>query len=99
MLSEPNISYKPFWGICRPLNSWRANSPNPIQIYCAEKSVYMIQPFMRITREEAFAIRYHMGFSGSDPVNNVGKAFEMFPLAFALSTADMEATYFLDEQV
>lgn len=64
-----------------------------------EKSVYMIQPFMRITREEAFAIRYHMGFSGSDSVNNVGKAFEMFPLAFALSTADMEATYFLDEQV
>ena len=64
-----------------------------------EKSVYMIQPFMRISREEAFAIRYHMGFSGSDPVNNVGKAFEMFPLAFALSTADMEATYFLDEQV
>ena len=35
MLSEPKISYKPFWGICRPLNSWRANSPNPIQIYCA----------------------------------------------------------------
>ena len=40
MLSEPNISYKPFWGICRPLNSWRANSPNPIQIYCAEKAMY-----------------------------------------------------------
>ena len=38
MLSEPNISYKPFWGICRPLNSWRANSPNPIQIYCAQNS-------------------------------------------------------------
>ena len=37
MLSEPNISYKPFWGICRPLNSWRANSPNPIQIYCARR--------------------------------------------------------------
>ena len=32
-------------------------------------------------------------------VNNVGKAFELFPLAFALSTADMEATYFLDKQV
>ena len=40
MLSEPNISYKPFWGICRPLNSWRANSPNPIQIYCANKKRY-----------------------------------------------------------
>ena len=64
-----------------------------------EKSVYMITPFMRLTREEAFAIRYHMGFSGANsPVetNNVSKAFEMFPLAFALSTADMEATYYLE---
>lgn len=61
-----------------------------------EKSVYMITGFMRLTREEAFAIRYHMGFSGDEPVGNVGKAFEMFPLAFALSTADMEASYFLD---
>lgn len=61
-----------------------------------EKSVYMISGFMRLTREEAFAIRYHMGFSGTEPAGNVGKAFEMFPLAFALSTADMEATYFLE---
>ena len=42
MLPEPKISYKPFWGICRPLNSWRANSPNPIQIYCAMKSAYAL---------------------------------------------------------
>lgn len=61
-----------------------------------EKSVYMITGFMRLTREEAFAIRYHMGFSGEENANNVGKAFGMFPLSFALSTADMEATYFLD---
>lgn len=61
-----------------------------------EKSVYIISGFMRLTREEAFAIRYHMGFSGSEEPRNVGSAFEMFPLAFALSTADMEATYFLE---
>ncbi|MCH5324537.1 MAG: HD domain-containing protein [Eubacterium sp.] len=61
-----------------------------------EKSVYMITGFMRLTREEAFAIRYHMGFSGCEEKNNVSKAFEMFPLAFALSTADMEASYFID---
>ena len=59
-----------------------------------EKSVYIISGFMKLTREEAFAIRYHMGFSGSEPQNNVGSAFEKYPLAFALSTADMEATYF-----
>lgn len=61
-----------------------------------EKSVYIITGFMRLTREEAFAIRYHMGFSGNDDVNQVGKSFEMFPLAFALNTADMEASYFLE---
>lgn len=61
-----------------------------------EKSVYIITGFMRLTREEAFAIRYHMGFSGSEEIRNVGSAFEMYPLAFALSTADMEATYFLE---
>lgn len=62
-----------------------------------EKSVYIISGFMRLTREEAFAIRYHMGFSGNEEPRDVGKAFEMFPLAFALSTADMEASYFLEK--
>lgn len=61
-----------------------------------EKSVYMISGFMRLTREEAMAIRWHMGFSGSEDSGLVGKAFEGYPLAFALSTADMEATYFLE---
>lgn len=61
-----------------------------------EKSVYMISGYMRLKREEAFAIRYHMGFAGNEDARNVGAAFEMFPLAFALSTADMEATYFME---
>lgn len=61
-----------------------------------EKSVYIITGFMRLSREEAFAIRYHMGFAGTEDARNVGNAFEMFPLAFALATADMEATYFIE---
>lgn len=63
-----------------------------------EKSVYMISGFMRLTREEAMAIRWHMGFSyGSiEERNTIGRAFEAYPLAFALSVADMEASYFLE---
>ena len=61
-----------------------------------EKSVYMISGFMRLTREEAMAIRWHMGFSGIEDKNTIGRALEMFPLAFALSVADMEASYFLE---
>ncbi|MBD5104221.1 MAG: hydrolase [Ruminococcaceae bacterium] len=62
-----------------------------------EKSVYMISGFMRLTRDEAMAIRWHMGFSGTEDNNLVGNALEKYPLAFAAATADMEATYFLEE--
>ena len=61
-----------------------------------EKSVYMVSGFMRLSREEAMAIRWHMGFSGTEDKNSIGKALEMYPLAFALSVADMEASYFLE---
>lgn len=61
-----------------------------------EKSVYILSSYMRLSREEAFAIRYHMGFSGCEDKNSIGKAFEMFPLALALHVADMEATYYLE---
>ncbi|MBE6860656.1 MAG: HD domain-containing protein [Ruminococcus sp.] len=65
-----------------------------------EKSVYIISGYLygdsRLTREEAFAIRYHMGFSGNEDKNSIGKALEMYPLAFALSVADMEASYYLE---
>ena len=64
-----------------------------------EKSVYIISSYMRLTRDEAFAIRYHMGFAGAESVyaiSNIGKSFEMFPISFALSVADMEATYYVE---
>jgi hypothetical protein len=61
-----------------------------------EKSVYMIGGFMRLTREEAMAIRWHMGFSGIEDKNTIGTALEKYPLAFALTVADMEASYFLE---
>lgn len=64
-----------------------------------EKSVYMITGFMRLSRDESFAIRYHMGFSSEfDDPRSIGYTFEHFPLAFALSTADMEATYFMESK-
>ena len=61
-----------------------------------EKSVYIISGFMKLTRDEAFAIRYHMGFSGNEDPGNVGKALEMYPLAFFLNCADTEAAYFVE---
>ncbi len=63
-----------------------------------EKSVYILSGYMKLSREEAFAIRYHMGFSNGDDERNVSRAFNMFPLAVALSFADMESTFFIEKE-
>ena len=62
-----------------------------------EKSVYIIGGFMKLTREEAMAIRWHMGaYEGEKAWNSVSAAFEKYPLALRLHIADLQATY-LDE--
>lgn len=64
-----------------------------------EKSVYMLSGFMKLTREEAMAINWHMG--GFDLRVQAGsydysKAYNKYPLALMVHLADMQAT-FLDE--
>ena len=61
-----------------------------------EKSAYIVSAYIRLTRDEAFAIRYHMGFSGTEDPGNGGRALEMFPLAYATCCADMEAAFLLE---
>lgn len=82
-------------GVWRSVPAYEINDTLPYGH--GEKSVYVITGFMKLSREEAFAIRYHMGFSGNEEARDVGKAFEMFPLAVALSFADMEATFFIEK--
>ena len=61
-----------------------------------EKSVYIINGFMRLTREEAMAIRWHMGAFQDGEKQNASAAFGKFSLALLTHMADMQATY-LDE--
>ena len=61
-----------------------------------EKSVYLLMKFVRLTDEEAQAIRYHMASYKQNDVNDCGKVFERNPLAFFLHVAD-EAATFIDE--
>lgn len=62
-----------------------------------EKSVFLINRYMKLTDMESFAIRFHMGFSGDEDNRLVGQALSKYPLAFAVSVADSEATYFLEK--
>ncbi len=61
-----------------------------------EKSVFLIERFMRLKTSEAVAIRWHMG--GFDDAVRGGsfalsQAFEKYPLAVKLHLADLESTY------
>jgi hypothetical protein len=61
-----------------------------------EKSVFLIERFMRLKASEAMAIRWHMG--GFDDAAKAGSfsisvAFEKYPLAIKLHIADLESTY------
>ncbi|MGE4548186.1 MAG: hydrolase [Intestinibacillus sp.] len=61
-----------------------------------EKSVYLIERFLRLKTEEAVAIRWHMGgFDDSARAGSFGlaHAYEKYPLAVKLHLADLEATY------
>ena len=60
-----------------------------------EKSVYIISGFMKLARDEAMAIRWHMG--GFDEAVKGGSfalngAFGMYPLAVLTHVADLLAT-------
>lgn len=65
-----------------------------------EKSVFIVNEYMRLTVEEAVAINWHMGgfdarVRGGD--NSLSEAFARYPLALLLHVADIQSTY-LDEK-
>ena len=63
----------------------------------SEKSVFMIERYMKLTKEEAMAIRWHMGFTEpKDNWNYLSAAIAQYPLALAVHIADLEATYLLE---
>lgn len=65
-----------------------------------EKSVIILQSFIKLKRDEIFAIRFHMGafdaaVKGGD--SSMNKAYEMCPLAAMAHLADMEATFLTEK--
>ena len=62
-----------------------------------EKSVMMISEYIKLTSEEKYSIRWHMGFTEPKEVyGTIGQAYKKYPLALLLFEADLEATYIYD---
>ena len=84
-------------GVWEQVAAFNFEDPEPFGH--GDKSVFLISKFLRLTNEEAYAIRFHMGFSEEGSGRNAGRAFEKYPLALALNVADMEASYYVDDKV
>ena len=62
-----------------------------------EKSVMMISEYMKMTNEEKYAIRWHMGYTEPKELyTTIGEAYKKYPLALLTHEADLEATYFFN---
>ena len=62
-----------------------------------EKSVMMISEFIKLTPEERYAIRWHMGFTEPKELyGTIGQAYKKYPVALLVHEADLEETYFYD---
>lgn len=65
-----------------------------------EKSVFLIERFMRLKTSEAIAIRWHMGgFDESVRGGSfsIGLAWQKYPIAVKLHLADLESTYLCEK--
>lgn len=62
-----------------------------------EKSVMMITEYMKLTPEEKYSIRWHMGYTeAKENYNAIGSSYTKYPIALLTHEADLEATYFYD---
>ena len=60
-------------------------------------SVMMISEYIKLTPEEKYSIRWHMGYTEPKELyNTIGAAYKKYPLALMMHEADLEATYFYD---
>lgn len=62
-----------------------------------EKSVMMLTEYIKLTSEEKYCIRWHMGFTEPKELyGTLGQAFKKYPTALLVHEADLEATYFFN---
>ena len=71
-------------------------NPDKIVYGHGEESVLMINSFMKLTKEENFAIRYHMGAFMQNDIRALSNVYSNYKLAFYLHVSDMKSSYYLE---
>lgn len=60
-----------------------------------EKSVMMIEEYMKLQPIERYAIRWHMGYTEADTLS-LNNAIDKYPMIWALHSADTQASHFME---
>ena len=64
-----------------------------------EKSVMMVEEFVKLSMEERYAIRWHMGMGDCsyNQIQAFNASCELYPLVLLLHNADQEASHFMED--
>lgn len=78
------------------VSTYTINDKNPYGH--GEKSVMMIEEFVKLSMEERYAIRWHMGMAncGQEQLQAFNASCELYPLVLLLHNADQEASHFME---
>ncbi|MCU6685689.1 HD domain-containing protein [Dorea acetigenes] len=60
-----------------------------------EKSVMMIEEYMKLQPIERYAIRWHMGYTENDTLS-LNNAIDRYPMIWALHSADTQASHYME---
>lgn len=85
-------------------NKWEAYYPyvfeDSLPLGHGEKSVMLLQAQIKLTADEIFLIRYHMGsFLEGNELRGYYQATELYPAIVAFHTSDYEASTYLEKKV
>lgn len=83
--------------IWEQVSFYNVNDKNPYGH--GEKSVMMTEEFMKLTMEERYAIRWHMGMGNAtfNEIQAFNASCEKYPLVLLLHNADQEASHFMED--
>lgn len=60
------------------------------------KSAMLVKEYITLTGPEMYAIWWHMGFTDTQDLASLGQAIDKYPLVWALHTADMMASHYME---
>lgn len=84
-------------GVWKEIEEWGVEDKFPVGH--GDKSCYLIQSFIRLTREEYAMIRLHMGRESDSGIDPFSQCAAIYPGVAAIHTADLESAFIIEARM